>query len=271
MNDLERLEAKLRRVQREQTAARLPRASQIPPVSGIAPVDEMLDNGTRPPLSLEPERPAPPAAIVSRRDRLFSPLSILIASIFAAPIAYYLSVEDRAPPPAHGSQMASVDPTPGVPPSKARQRIRAQDDGPEGLAQATISSQRAKTSRTARLAEGNTTAMLHPAQTGIQSPPSTKPNRALDPEESKLLTRQGKQFAEAGDLVTARVLFQRVAETGDATAATALGATYDPTMLAKIGVVGIGADVEKARFWYRKAASLGSSDAKRRLDLLANR
>jgi hypothetical protein len=271
MNDLERLEAKLRRVQREQTAARLPRASQLPPVSGIAPVDGMLDNGYRSPLPLEPERLAPSATIVSRRDRPFRPLGILIASIFAAPIAYYLSVEGRAPPSAHGSQMASVDPTPGVPPSKARQRIKAQDDGPEGLAQATISSQRTKTSRTARLSEGNTMAMLQPAETGIQPPPSNKTNRALDPEESKLLTKQREQFAEAGDLVTARVLFQRAAEAGDATAATALGATYDPTVLAKLGVVGIGADVEKARFWYQSAASLGSSDAKRWLDLLANR
>jgi TPR repeat protein len=33
----------------------------------------------------------------------------------------------------------------------------------------------------------------------------------------------------------------------------------------------LSADVEKARFWYQKAASLGSLDAKRRLDLLANR
>jgi TPR repeat protein len=54
-------------------------------------------------------------------------------------------------------------------------------------------------------------------------------------------------------------------------AATALGATYDPTVLAGLRAVGVEADVVKARFWYQKAVSLGSSDAKRRLDLLANR
>jgi TPR repeat protein len=103
-------------------------------------------------------------------------------------------------------------------------------------------------------------AMLHPAETGIQPPTSNKTknktDRTLDAEESKLLTRQGEQFAEAGDLVTARVLFQRVAETGDARAATALGATYDPTVLAKLRVVGIGADVEQARFWYQRPRAL---------------
>ena len=67
------------------------------------------------------------------------------------------------------------------------------------------------------------------------------------------------------------MLFQRAAEAGDAAAATALSATYDPIVVAKLGVVGIHADVMKARFWYQKAVSLGSSDAKRRLDLLANR
>jgi TPR repeat protein len=113
-------------------------------------------------------------------------------------------------------------------------------------------------------------ATLQQNEAGIQEA-SKKPVRAIDPDEIKLLMKQGEQFAEVGDLVTARLLFQRAAEAGDATAATALGATYDPILLTKLGAVGISADVEKARFWYEKAASLGSSDARRRLDLLANR
>jgi Sel1 repeat len=199
-------------------------------------------------------------------------LCILIASIFAALILYYLSAGGWALPTAHSPQVASVDPTPAVAPSlskKEHQLIKAQDDDPGRLAQA--KTERTKTSRTARLLESETVAMLQPAETGIQPPPSNKTIRALDPEEIKLLTKQGEQFAEAGDLVTSRILFQRAADAGDATAATALGATYDPFVLAKLGVVGISADVEKARFWYQKAASLGSSDAKRRLELLANR
>jgi TPR repeat protein len=49
-----------------------------------------------------------------------------------------------------------------------------------------------------------------------------------------------------------------------------LGATYDPTVLARMGALGIDADVVKARFWYQKAVSLGSTEANRRLELLAN-
>jgi TPR repeat protein len=78
-------------------------------------------------------------------------------------------------------------------------------------------------------------------------------------------------LVEAGDFAAARTLFQRVAEADDAAAAIALGATYDPTVLSGLRAVGIDADVGKARFWYQKAVTLGSSDGKRRLELLANR
>ena len=83
--------------------------------------------------------------------------------------------------------------------------------------------------------------------------------------------KQGQQFIAAGDVVTARIVFQRAAEAGDADAAVALGGTYDPIVLAKLGVAGLGADVEKARTWYQKAESLGSAEATRRLAILANR
>jgi TPR repeat protein len=94
---------------------------------------------------------------------------------------------------------------------------------------------------------------------------------ALDPDQIKLLMKQGEQFIAAGDFVTARIAFQRAAEAGDANAAVAVGATYDPTAFAKLGAVGIGADVAKARSWYQKAEKLGSPDARRRLEVLADR
>jgi hypothetical protein len=50
-----------------------------------------------------------------------------------------------------------------------------------------------------------------------------------------------------GDIVAARLVLQRAAESDEATAALALGAAYDPNVLARLGVVGISADLEKAR------------------------
>jgi TPR repeat protein len=118
-----------------------------------------------------------------------------------------------------------------------------------------------------------TMALVKSDDRAIAAPaPSPKPPvPALDAETIALLMQQGEQLAEAGDFAAARTLFQRAAEAGDAAAATALGATYDAVVLARMGAAGIGADIVKARFWYEKALRLGSSEAKRRLELLANR
>ena len=125
--------------------------------------------------------------------------------------------------------------------------------------------------RAAKSSEGETVAMLQSGTPGAQAPPSSPAVRPLKAEQIRLLVKQGEQFVAAGDVITARIAFQRAAEAGDAQAAVALGATYDPTVLAKLGVVGISADIAKARSWYEKAEKLGSPDAKRRLELLADR
>jgi hypothetical protein len=124
---------------------------------------------------------------------------------------------------------------------------------------------------TAKSSAGETVAMRQPGTSEVQAPPSSPAVRALDAEQIKLLMKQGEQFIVAGDIVTARIAFQRAAEAGDAKAAVALGATYDPAVLAKVGVLGISADVAKARSWYEKAEKLGSPDARRRLEVLADR
>jgi TPR repeat protein len=125
--------------------------------------------------------------------------------------------------------------------------------------------------RAAKSVTGQTMAMIQPDMPIAQDPRSNGAVRALDPEEIKFLMAQGQQFISAGDVVTARIAFQRAAEAADADAALALGATYDPTVLVKLGVLGISADVVKARNWYQKAQKLGSSEARRRLDVLADR
>jgi hypothetical protein len=270
--DLKRLEASLRWLQRQEAATRLPRAAPLLPVPGLAsvhatgrhPNNEMLVDILRAPRSLEPERLAPPFAMRSRRNNLRWSLGIVVASVFAAAIAYYFLVDSWSSPPELGPQI--MDQTVVAPQSKGAQN-RAQQ--PEVSAPVEMSSERTGISQT-RSSESETGPMLQGGP-GTQAPSPGKVIRALDPEEIQVLTRQGEQFAAAGDLVTARILLQRAAEAGDATAAIALGATYDPNVLAKLGVVGMNADVEKARSWYRKAESFGSPDASQRLNALANR
>jgi TPR repeat protein len=86
-----------------------------------------------------------------------------------------------------------------------------------------------------------------------------------------MLLKQGEQFLSVGDLATARVLFERAAESGDGNAALALGATYDPVILRKLGVRGMAPDADKAHYWYQKARDLGSPEAPAWLTKLAGR
>jgi hypothetical protein len=113
-------------------------------------------------------------------------------------------------------------------------------------------------------------AMPRPAPAGAQSPLTVKPARTLDPQEISLLINQGEKHVAVGDLAAARTVFQRAAHAGDATAALALAATYDPNVLARLQVLGMGvsADAEKARTWYRTAEALGSAEATLRLQTL---
>ena len=53
--------------------------------------------------------------------------------------------------------------------------------------------------------------------------------------------------------------------------ALAMGATYDPAVLANRLVRGVGADYEQARVWYERARELGSPEGPRRLEMLAHR
>jgi hypothetical protein len=162
-----------------------------------------------------------------------------------------------------------------VPPASTVQqepRLATNRDDDRGTgAQSEIASKGTEPSQPARSPEDAAVTMEQPSATGAQAAPASKGTRVLDPEEIKLFMKQGEQFMTAGDVVAARTVFQRAAEAGDSYAAMALGATYDPTVLAKLRVVGIGADLEKARSWYQTAEKLGSPEARRRLDVLADR
>jgi TPR repeat protein len=91
------------------------------------------------------------------------------------------------------------------------------------------------------------------------------------PQDAKLLIDRGRQFFDAGDLIAARILFLRAANAGDAGAAVAMGATYDPVVLADRGYRSVAADLDKARGWYERAKEMGSPEGPLRLEMLANR
>jgi hypothetical protein len=117
------------------------------------------------------------------------------------------------------------------------------------------------------------TAVPSPAA-GPQHPAAPGPSAAApgpDREEVAALIARGQTYLANGDVVSARLVFRRAAETGDAQATLALGGTYDPLVLRSLGVIGVAADPAQARGWYRKAADLGSREAPQRIDQLAQR
>ncbi|MFL5072029.1 MAG: hypothetical protein ACJ8D9_20810, partial [Xanthobacteraceae bacterium] len=100
-------------------------------------------------------------------------------------------------------------------------------------------------------------------------PRQPTPPRQLDREEIAVLVKRGKDFIASGDLAAARLVLQRAAESRDADAALSLAATYDPLVLRELKVYGFAADIAMARSWYEKAKEFGSTEAPRRLEILA--
>jgi TPR repeat protein len=93
--------------------------------------------------------------------------------------------------------------------------------------------------------------------------------RTISTDELVILFKRSEELVRQGDIAAARLLLTRAAEAGDARAALTLGATYDAEMLRQIGVRGIAGEPAQARAWYTKAAELGSGEAARRLEQLA--
>jgi hypothetical protein len=261
------------------------------------------------PPSLDPERVPPPPTSRLSLDALRWPIIGGVASIAVVPVIYLLFFSGNSlpltPQPPKAPTLASVAPaaalpamtTPverpsalaSLPPNKAQQSIvskRVVPSEPEQHPTASEPEQRATISEPERHAdpadadarpapveaEKPATASPEPSKQPVrQATAETPPVRKLDPSVIALLIKQGEEFIAQGDVATARLVFQRAAEAGDATAAMALGATYDPTVIARLGARGFGPDVEKARMWYEKAKELGSPEAPRRLELLAHR
>jgi hypothetical protein len=99
------------------------------------------------------------------------------------------------------------------------------------------------------------------------TPPATP--SARDRDEIEALLVRARTYLSDGDVAAARLVLRRAAERDDPQAALALGGTYDPVVLKRLGIINFHADPAQAREWYRRAAELGSPDAALRLEQLA--
>jgi len=88
--------------------------------------------------------------------------------------------------------------------------------------------------------------------------------RLTDVQIAEFLAR-GDSFLHAGDVASARLFYERAADTGDWQAAIRMGATFDPAFLGRAGVRTVG-DPIKAQSWYRHALDLGAPKTDRQVE-----
>jgi hypothetical protein len=104
------------------------------------------------------------------------------------------------------------------------------------------------------------------AKTPQKPAAQAKPRVQHQPGEIAQIIRRGEELMSTGDAAAARLMYQRAAEAGDATAAFRLAETYDPTLRSS----GLAPDLDRAHTWYARAKDLGSAQASERLERLAH-
>jgi hypothetical protein len=103
------------------------------------------------------------------------------------------------------------------------------------------------------------------------SPAAAPPVPGLSAADIDELVEHGDSLLRTGDIVSARLFYERAAAAGDGRAALRVGATFDPDFLGRAGLGKLQADAAQARLWYSRALELGAADAKRQLDTLSTR
>jgi|KBSMisStaDraftv2_1062788.scaffolds.fasta_scaffold60910_3 TPR repeat protein len=90
----------------------------------------------------------------------------------------------------------------------------------------------------------------------------------LSPDEVAALLKHGRELVALGRFRFARMVLEQAAEAKNASAAFALGQTYDPLMERSAVRPDAPPDLAIARVWYEKAKDLGSPEAAQRLSQL---
>jgi hypothetical protein len=138
---------------------------------------------------------------------------------------------------------------------------------------------------TSTLPASNRSETPGPMQASATDKPATAPLPASDkqvvPAHDKPATSTGPSNAEAarlmarasllrdqGNIGAARIVLERAAETGSASALFALAETYDPLSLSAWGTFGTQGDVAKAEELYANALAGGVQEAGDRLNAL---
>jgi TPR repeat protein len=99
---------------------------------------------------------------------------------------------------------------------------------------------------------------------GSDAPGRTAVPAVIQPSDEALLKRASDQLNQ-GDISGARSVYEAIANRGNSRGAFSLAETYDPNFFERHKIRGLKPDPNLARFWYDRAAKLGSLEASKRL------
>jgi hypothetical protein len=220
-------------------------------------------------LSLDPEAaPVPP-----RPDRGL-PIGLIMlrmcaVACVAAAIAWVLSAHTLSAPPPLAANSAGDEPAASVAaPALAAKPVKLVRVSNPAEEQPAPAATLANTDRQVSAAPQQVDAVT--ITPPVPAPAETAAASVLGQDEIAALLTRGKSLLLNGDIAAARLLLRRAAEAGSAEAALALGSTFDPRVIERLGAIGVTSDPKQAREWYEKAAQLGSPAAPRQLSLLAD-
>src|SRR5579871_6496628 len=280
-DDLRRLEESIRWLTNVgATPLSLPRAASLPSVVGLSPIKHHEDDL----LLLDPDTLFPPRP--PRRSSIAAGLAkIMLVSAVAAPTAYFIASWSQFPGAAAPSdpvvvsavatpavpseeQVAVADPEPPVPatpvpatPVPATQAVRGGDEiskppQPEPASSTAVEVVAAATEPKAAPEQPPSAAAAPVDAPSPAASVAAPPRPSLGAGEIAMLIERGRVLFEAGDVPAARLFFRRAANAGDPAAATAMGSTYDPDVLAQRFIRGIVPDAKEAQKWYEKAREM---------------
>jgi hypothetical protein len=98
-----------------------------------------------------------------------------------------------------------------------------------------------------------------PATESASQPGADAPRLSAD--DIAAFVARGDALLAAGDIASARLFFERAADSGDSRAAMRVAVTYDAAFLDRAGLHGLRGDPEQATLWYRRARELGEGKA----------
>jgi hypothetical protein len=221
-----------------QIATALPQAASLPHVAAFPQAAPAAQPAPPPPQPGPPPAATPPSAAF--------PQAATPPQASAFPQVASLPQQSAAPHVAAVPQPAAAPQAPAQPPAPPAAALPKVASLPSATAPQTVLAPPAESNR-----------------------PAENKTLSLSGDEIAMLLKRGKDFFVNGDLSSARLLLRRAAEAGSAEAALALGATFDPLVIRRLGAIGAEPDVASARRWYQKAVDLGSNAAAQQLSNLA--